>query len=121
VSASLWLPRTARRGGAPDLKDVLKAELQAQDPAALPLQQALAHGSHALGEGFSVTVLDVREEGDLLLGRVGVFFQGIVAGCGCADDPTPVEPYPEYCELTLEIDRTTGRTRVRLNEQEGSR
>jgi hypothetical protein len=44
--------------------------------------------------------------------RVGVFFSGIVAGCRCADDPTPVEPQDEYCEFQFEIDRATDRAAI---------
>ena len=39
---------------------------------------------------------------------------GIIAGCSCADDPTPVDTTTEYCELQLEIDRESAETRVIL-------
>ncbi len=120
MSTTLRLPRTARVRESGELPDVLKAELEAQPPDRLPLQQALARGSHALGAGFSVTVLHVTVQHDLVRARVGVFFEGLVAGCGCADDPTPVQPHPEYCELLLEVDRGTGWARVELDEREGS-
>ena len=53
-------------------------------------------------------VIGASEEAGLIRARVGVFFHGVIAGCSCADDPTPVEPQQEYCELELAIDRSTG-------------
>jgi len=44
--------------------------------------------------------------------RAGVFYRGIIAGSCCIDDPTPVEPHEEYCELEFRIDRETGETEV---------
>jgi hypothetical protein len=44
--------------------------------------------------------------------RLGVFYAGIVAGCSCADDPTPVDTTTEYCELLLDLDPVTGQARV---------
>jgi hypothetical protein len=50
-------------------------------------------------------VIASEADGDRIRVRVGVFFSGIVAGCSCADDPTPVEAQNEYCELLVDIDR----------------
>jgi hypothetical protein len=45
---------------------------------------------------------------------VGVFFSGIITGCSCADDPTPVETQNEYCELLFAIDKATAETTITL-------
>ena len=45
---------------------------------------------------------------------VGIFYTGIIAGCSCADDPTPVEENTEYCEVQLEIDKKTAETTIAL-------
>jgi len=37
--------------------------------------------------------------------RLGVFFSGVITGCSCADDLTPIKPQDEYGELHLVIDR----------------
>ncbi len=74
----------------------------------LPLQQGLKAGSYILDEQRSVMVLSVVDDGDLIRARVGVLYSGVIAGCSCADDPTPVEAANEYCELWLALDKRTG-------------
>jgi hypothetical protein len=66
----------------------------------------------SLGEGLQAMVLAVSEQAGIIRAVVGIFFSGIVAGCSCADDPTPVEPQNEYCELRFEIARATGEATV---------
>ena len=41
-------------------------------------------------------------------------YSGIIAGCSCADNPTPVSELNEYCEVQLEIDKKTAETKVAL-------
>lgn len=101
------LPESLRAWNTPTFDAVLKGELERQ-ARELPLQQALAATSVALDDAVSVMVLGAADEGGVIRARVGVFFSGVVAGCGCADDPTPVEPQNEYCELRLLIDKATG-------------
>jgi hypothetical protein len=60
-------------------------------------------------------VLGARGEAGAIRARIGVFFHGIIAGCSCADDPTPLEPQQEYCELELTIDRHTGAVTISLS------
>jgi hypothetical protein len=92
---------------------VLKRELEAQ-AGQLPLQQALANSSTVFGDRIEVMVIASEADGDRIRARVGVFFSGIVAGCSCADDPTPVEAQNEYCELLVDIDRRTAAADVRI-------
>lgn len=110
----LSLPRAARAWGGTDFSVVLKAELEALPADALPLQAALTATSHVAQEPHRVRVIAVSREGRQVRARVGVFYAGIVAGCSCADDPTPVEPQPEYCELDLLLDVPSGRAWVGL-------
>jgi hypothetical protein len=104
----LRLPAALAAWNTPAFNDTLKRELEAAGPAALPLQQCLTASSYALDDGCSVMILGADEDADAIRARVGVFFHGIIAGCSCADDPTPVEPQPEYCELEIRIDRGSG-------------
>lgn len=99
--------------GTPAFADVLKRELAGQ-ASALPLQQALSACSAALDSDIEVMLIGAREESGRIQAKVGVFFSGIVAGCSCADDPTPVAPQAEYCELLLAIDKTTAAAAVTL-------
>jgi hypothetical protein len=100
--------------GTPGFSGVLKRSVELLDPAALPLQQGLSTGSVAVADGLSAMVIDAWDDDASVHAKVGVFYQGIVAGCSCADDPTPVEAQPEYCVIRLDIDRRTAETAVSL-------
>jgi hypothetical protein len=109
----LRLPAALQAWNTPGFAAILKDELVRQ-AAALPLQQAAAHSSVALDGGIEVMLIGATADPARIRVHVGVFFSGIVAGCSCADDPTPVEAQPEYCELELLIDPATAETTVRL-------
>lgn len=108
----LHLPASLQAWDSPGFRDVLKREIEQLGVGKLPLQAALTSSSHALDEGFSVMILGVDETPTHLHATVGVFFSGVIAGCNCADDPTPVEPQHEYCELRLSIDKASSSTTV---------
>lgn len=101
------LPDSARAWGTTDFPAVFKRELAAH-AAELPLQQALSGTSAVADEAVTVVLLAARADEATIHARVGIFFAGILAGCSCADDPAPVEPQTEYCELQVAIERATG-------------
>jgi len=35
--------------------------------------------------------------------NIGVFYHSLIAGCNCADDPTPVDKINEYLTLNIVI------------------
>ena len=109
------LPESARAWGTPGFPATLKREL-AGHANELPLQQALTGTSAVADEAITVVLLDARADEMTLHAKVGIFFAGILAGCSCADDPAPVEPQTEYCELSLEIDRSSAETVPRLKD-----
>ena len=100
--------------GTADFSAVLKQEIEQLTIAQLPLQQGLSSTSHALDDRLRVMIISVADEGRIIRAKAGIFYTGIVAGCSCADDPTPVNEESEYCELQLDIDKTTGETTVVL-------
>ena len=107
--------RQALRGwGSPAFEAELRRELELLPATQLPLQQGLAHSSYVSGEPFRVMVLGVSDAEGVLQARVGIFYSGVIAGCNCADDPTPIDVQPEYCELQLTIDKATAETAVTL-------
>lgn len=108
------LPESLKAWKSPDFEDVLKREIEQLPPAQLPLQQGLSASSHALDDPLSVMIISVADEPGFIHARVGVFYSGIIGGCSCADDPTPVEPQGEYCEVLLAIDKTTAETSATL-------
>ena len=100
--------------GSPDFFAVLKRSIERLDPANLPLQAGLSTGSVAIADGLSAMVIGAWDDGAFVHAKIGVFYQGIVAGCSCADDPTPVEQQPEYCVVQVDIDRRTAEAAVAL-------
>jgi hypothetical protein len=112
--SGLQLPRALAAWNTPNFGAILKQEIEAAGAAALPLQRALSFSSHVLDKDMSVMVLGTGDTPATIDARIGVFFSGVVAGCNCADDPTPVEAQNEYCELELAIDRATAQTAITL-------
>jgi hypothetical protein len=110
----LRLPESARGCGRHDLASILKQELEALDPASLPLQAGLRWGSHVAEEPVRVTVIRLTAGAERVLAKVGVMYGGVIAGCSCADDPTPLGSHPEYCELELIIELPSGLATVGL-------
>ncbi|MFW5452424.1 hypothetical protein [Thioalkalivibrio sulfidiphilus] len=108
------LSRSLNALGTPAFESVLKAEIAALGAAGLPLQAGLRTGSVALDDRLEVTILGVDEGPDTLRVRAGLFYTSIIAGCACADDPTPVNENAEYCQVRVEIDRQSGEARVSL-------
>ncbi|MBP8290009.1 MAG: hypothetical protein KAX51_09435 [Chromatiaceae bacterium] len=108
------LSETLATWSTPEREATLKRALEGLDTACLPLQQALARGSQVTAEPFQVMVLTTAEGEDGLRARVGVFFTSLIGGCQCADDPTPLEPLPEYAQIEVTIQRETGMAHLRL-------
>lgn len=106
------LPRSLAAWHTDGFRAALCRELEALGPHRLPLQQGLARSSHVSDAPIRVMALDAFEDEHALTIRVGVVYAGVIAGCNCADDPTPVDEQAEYCVLQVVIDRTTGAARV---------
>ncbi|MEJ2106637.1 MAG: hypothetical protein P8X48_04805 [Acidiferrobacteraceae bacterium] len=100
--------------GTDRFTDALRDEIEKLGPEQLPLQQGLRATSQVSNKPIQATVLDIVEEPGLVRARAGIFYSGIIAGCSCADDPTPVPETPEYCEVLLKIDKRTGDTLIAL-------
>ena len=46
--------------------------------------------------------------------KAGLAYNGIIAGCSCSDDPTPIDETNEYCEVLFSINKETAETTVEL-------
>jgi hypothetical protein len=110
----LRLPQALGAWGTPAFKAVLKGELEQLDPQAFPLQEGLSLSSYALYDKISAVVIAASDTADQIQIKAGIFYAGVIAGCSCADDPTPVEPQIEYCEVMIDIDKGTGEATVSL-------
>ncbi len=93
---------------------VLKEEICSLDADTLPLQQGLSSSSYANSNNLSITILKVENENNNIFVKAGLFYTGIIAGCNCADDPTPVDENNEYCEVLFCINKNTAETTVSL-------
>lgn len=110
----LRLPESLNAWGAPTFKDMLKREVEQLDEQHLPLQQGLTASSHVSDQPIQVMILSVAEEPARIRARAGIFYMGVIAGCNCADDPSPIDRQNEYCVVQIDIDRTTAEASVSL-------
>ena len=98
----------------PVFADILKGAIEQLDAEMLPLQQGLSQSSYTTGANRSVIVLNVTDKEDFIRAKTSIFYTGIIAGCSCADDPTPIGELTEYCEVQFDIDKRTAETTVTL-------
>lgn len=94
--------------------DVFKNEICSLNAEALPLQQGLSCSSYAKTDKLSATILNTDDNDSYIFVKAGLFYTGIVAGCNCADDPTPENENNEYCEVMFSINKETAETSVSL-------
>ena len=108
------LTKTLDAWGTPGFKDILKREIEQMQAGQLPLQQGLSTGSYAIDSNLQAMIIGVSETAGCIRVKAGIFYSGIIAGCSCADDPTPVNEESEYCVVLLEINKLTAETTVAL-------
>ena len=108
------LPKSLSAWGSPAFRAVLKQEVEQLDRQQLPLQQGLANSSHVTDRPIQAMILSMTEEAARISVKVGIFYTGVIAGCNCADDPTPIDEQNEYCVVQLDINKTTAESTVSL-------
>ena len=108
------LTKSLQTWGSPSFASMLKQEITQLGVGQLPLQQGLTYSSIALEDKLDVMIISTTETTDMLHIKAGIFYSGIIAGCSCADDPTPVDLNAEYCVVLIAIDKTSAQTTVTL-------
>jgi len=108
------LPKSLNAWGTSEFKEILKQEIEQLDARQLPLQQGLSASSYVTDRPFQAMIIGASEEAGLIRVKAGIFYTGVIAGCNCADDPSPVDEQNEYCVVQLGIDRKTAETAVML-------
>lgn len=98
----------------PGFEAILKQEIAQLGHDRLPLQQGLSFGNHVAATPITVMINSVVEMEDVIRVRAGVLYQSIIAGCSCADDPTPISEMNEYCEMLLDIDKKSASAVITL-------
>lgn len=89
----------------PKLKHYLESRSENDTLDILPLQQGLAHSNIALAGKISAHILKCEESKGSILCRANIFYYGLISGCNCADDPSPVEPNNEHCEVQITLNK----------------
>ena len=108
------LTKTLNARGTSDFEAILKKEIELMDAGQLPLQQGLTTGSYVINGKLKAMIIGISEEPDFIRVKAGIFYSGIIAGCACADDPTPINEESEYCVVQLNIDKHTAETTIAL-------
>lgn len=108
------LPLSLRAWNSDSFKRTLTQEVCALDAKLLPLQQGLQNSSYAISNKLSMIILEVNHDDSRIIIKAGLLYNGIIAGCSCADDPTPTDETNEYCDVEFCINRLTAETSVRL-------
>lgn len=86
----------------------------ALDSEHLPLQQGLTQSSYVSDSGFSIVILNSFDTAGVIQVKTGVFYSGVIAGSCCSDDPTPLNEQTEYCEMQVEISKSTAEAKITL-------
>ena len=108
------LPLTLKAWGTDSFNAALNQEVCSLDSNLLPLQQGLQNSSYAISDKLSITVLNVEDDAVNITVKAGLLYNGIIAGCSCADDPTPTDETNEYCDVLFCINKLTAETTVSI-------
>jgi len=108
------LTKSRNAWGSPGFEDIFRAEVEQIDADLLPLQQGLSTSSQVTDSPRKVMIFHVAEEDGSIQVKAGILYSGIIAGCSCADDPTPVDEQNEYCEVQIEISKKTAEATIAL-------
>ena len=100
--------------GTPEFHSVLKQEIAQLGVERLPLQQGLTTGNYVTDNPITVLINRVDERDKILRITAGIFYNGVISGCSCADDPSLSGETNEFCEVQLDIDMITAETVVAL-------
>lgn len=112
----MHFPLTLQALDSDAFKQTFKAEVLSLDTNSLPLQQGLRYSSYANGDSLSASILNIEVSDTVINIKAGLFYTGIISGCNCADDPSPIDEHNEYCEVLFTIDRQNAETSVALIE-----
>lgn len=103
---SIRLPNTLRDAGEKHFAATLADELKLLPTGSLPLHLATTQGGMVDDSDIAVSVLNSHTSETEVRCKITVFFDELVSGCNCADDPSPDHTAtPSSCQLLVTIDR----------------
>ena len=89
----------------PEFKPYCLAQLSAF-AGELPLGQCCTHSSVIDPESISFRIINAQQQESSIGLKVGVFFEELLSGCACSDDPSQAMIRENaYCEMQLSISR----------------
>ena len=113
-SEPFFLPLSLQAWRTPDFENVFRHETQSLSAERLPLQQGLQNSSYVISDKLAITVLSSQSNDTSIMVKAGLLYNGVIAGCSCADDPTPLDETNEYCEVLFCIDKQTAKSTVTI-------
>jgi hypothetical protein len=81
------------------------AFIQSLPVDALPLAAACDHGGFIAPDSVRVSVGRCETQSDTAVVHVGVFFDELIGGCNCSEDPVAT---PAYVEIVVRVDLASG-------------
>lgn len=90
---------------------MLKQELENLEPGVLPLNLATTQGGLVDDSNICALINQVSDNKTEIHVKTGIFFNEIIAGCNCNDDPASDNT---YCELLVIIDKNTAEVTFNL-------
>ncbi len=111
------LPQLIKDCEAQGFAQRLKQTLRQLPTGSLPLHQATTQGGLVDDSRLDISLISHRLHEDHLAVRIAVFFDEIVGGCNCHDDPVPANA---YCLLDMRIDRTSGLSEFTLVDSDSA-
>lgn len=109
--------KSLRAWGTPQFETTLKREVAQLGADILPLQQGLITGNYVADTPITVVVNAVAETDNLIRIKAGIYYQSVIGGCSCTDDPTPSSDINEYCEVLVDIDKRTAAAVIALVQE----
>ena len=85
----------------------LKYEMQNLKSGMLPLHLGTTQGGMVDDSNISASIINSSDNDDYILAKVGIFFNEIIGGCNCDDDPASENT---YCEILVSINKKTAET-----------
>jgi hypothetical protein len=98
------LPASLQAWNSPAFSETLKQELAGLGSGLAPLLQVCSRGGVPDVREIQAMVLHATDSPGCIQAKVGIFFNEIMAGCSCGDEPMSLQA---YCEVRVSIDKGT--------------
>lgn len=110
----IWFKSSLEAWNSPQFSAVVKREVEKLPVVMLPLQESLRSGSAVPEQTIEAMILGSGELEHVIRVRVLIFYQSVIAGCSCADDPTPMDTCNEQCTVQIDIDKDSAAVAITL-------